>query len=238
MSLRIKKLNKSFKNLVVYKDFDIEFAENKVNCLIGSSGCGKTTLLNLISGILKAESGDLSDFRDKRVSYIFQEPRLLPWKTLRGNIEFVLRDFYPQQDCAAIADKFIALVNLSNFEQFYPKDLSGGMKQRVAIARAFAYPSEILLMDEPFKALDWKLRGELIKTYKLLWEKDNKTTILVTHDVEEALKLSDKIFVLKGPPAAVLDVLEMERFTYLGKAGDQKFRELRNYIHSCLSGEK
>jgi NitT/TauT family transport system ATP-binding protein len=149
MSFKLDKICKSYGDNVIFRDFDMEFEEGVISCILGPSGCGKTTLLNIIGSIAEPDSGVLSGFSDKKFSYIFQEPRLLPWKTVRGNIEFVLNRTLPARERRENADKLINMVELNGFANYYPAQLSGGMKQRVSIARAFASPSDIILMDEP-----------------------------------------------------------------------------------------
>jgi len=203
--IEIKNLSKNFKNLTVFKDFAIRVPENKITVIIGESGCGKTTLLNLLSGIYPADNGIFKNLKHRSISYIFQEPRLLEWKTVKGNIEFVLTDIYSKNKRRKITEKFITLVGLERFSDYYPLQLSGGMSQRVAVARAFAFPSDILLMDEPFKQLDFKLKKDILASFLNLWQTDKRTVIFVTHDIEEAVMLGNDIFVLKGLPAKIVN---------------------------------
>ena len=197
MKLAIKKINKSYQAISVFNDFNLEIEANNITCILGPSGIGKTTLLNIICGLTNPDYGDISDFKEKTFSYIFQEPRLLKWKTVYENIFFVLKDIFPQEKSKAITDKLIDIVGLKSFKDYYPDKISGGMAQRVSIARAFAYPSEILLMDEPFKSLDVKLKKKLIDSFFYLWEMDKRTVIFVTHDIDEAAHLGDEIFILE-----------------------------------------
>jgi len=196
MSLEIKKLEKSYQGKVVFNEIDISIKEKKINCLLGVSGIGKTTLLNAICGLIPIDSGDISDFKNKSFSFIFQEPRILNWKTVYGNINFVLKDIYDKNHADVVTKKYISMVGLPEYANYYPYQISGGMQQRVAIARAFAYPSEILIMDEPFKSLDFKLKKNLMESFINLWDKDRRTVIFVTHDLDEAVCLGDNIFVL------------------------------------------
>jgi len=196
MSLEIKKLKKSYPGKMVFNGIDISIKEKKINCLLGVSGIGKTTLLNAICGLTPVDSGDISDFKDKSFSFIFQEPRILNWKTVYGNINFVLKSIYTKKEAEIITKKYISLVGLSEYTNYYPYQISGGMQQRVSIARAFAYPSEILIMDEPFKSLDFKLKTNLMKSFINLWTQDKRTVIFVTHDLDEAVCLGDNIFIL------------------------------------------
>jgi len=200
MSLTIKNLNKSFQDLILFQDFSIEIPEHTITCILGPSGCGKTTLLNLISKTILPDSGEFIGFNNHVISYIFQEPRLLPWKTVRENIAFVLNENNTSED---VIDKYLGLVELEKFEDYYPSKLSGGMKQRVAIARAFAYPSDIILMDEPLKTLDFKLKQSLMNSFRKLWLFDKRTVVFVTHEVDEALMLGDDIYVFSKAPVEI-----------------------------------
>ncbi len=157
----------------------------------------------MIGQTVLPDSGIFDGFNGKVLSYIFQEPRLLPWKTVRENIEFVLGDDVNADERKALVDQFIKLVELDNFANYYPAKLSGGMRQRVSIARAFAYKSDIILMDEPLKGLDIKLKLNLIKTFAKIWKADKRTVIFVTHDVDEALLLGNEIIVLSQAPVQI-----------------------------------
>ncbi|MDY6801899.1 MAG: ABC transporter ATP-binding protein [Bacteroidota bacterium] len=203
MKLQIEKLYKSFDDIILFKDFNIDFREHTISCILGPSGCGKTTLLNMISNTTQPNSGNFLEFNNKIISYIFQEPRLLPWKTVLENISFVLDDSLSKKEKDSIALKYSQLVELEEFNNYYPSKLSGGMKQRVAIARAFSYPSDIILMDEPLKALDLRLKMNLIKAFRRLWQMDKRTVIFVTHDIDEALLLGNDIYVFSKAPVEI-----------------------------------
>jgi len=214
-NMQIKNLTHVYKGskrvppLIVYENFHLDIPEGKVTCVMGPSGCGKTTFLNIISGLTKPQSGIFSGFDRKTVSCIFQEPRLLPWKTTSQNIDYVLKDLYPVKQREEKIKKYLDLVELSTFKDYWPDKLSGGMKQRLNIARAFAYPSNLLLMDEPFKGLDLQLKISLLNSFNLLWENDRRTVIFVTHDPDEALYLADNICVLSALPAKLLDKIDI-----------------------------
>lgn len=209
MSLVIKNLYKSFQDINLFQDFNIEIKENTISCILGPSGCGKTTLLNMISNSTETDSGQFIGFNNKVISYIFQEPRLLPWKTVKENISFVVQNELDTNKVDEITNKYLRLVELNDFSNYYPSKLSGGMKQRVAIARAFSYPSDIILMDEPLKALDLKLKLNLMKSFRRLWQTDKRTVIFVTHDIDEALLLGSDIYVFSKSPVVIKEKYEI-----------------------------
>ena len=194
MGIEINNIKKIYSDLEVFRDFSLSLPERKISCILGPSGCGKTTLLNMIGGITTQDKGTIDFSNQQIISYIFQEPRLLPWKTVRENIEFVVKDLYDKDPLKNI-DQYIKMVGLDAFKDYYPSALSGGMKQRVSIARAFIYPSDIILMDEPLKTLDPRLKLNLMKIFLRIWQYDKRTVVFVTHDVDEALILGEKIFI-------------------------------------------
>ncbi|HKL37497.1 MAG TPA: ABC transporter ATP-binding protein [Bacteroidales bacterium] len=202
MSIQLKNIDKAFEELVVYSKFAMEMPEKKISCILGPSGCGKTSLLNMIGGIMNPDSGTIEGVSGKEFSFIFQEPRLLPWKTVKANLQFVLRQ-HTMENKEKVIENNLRIVGLQDFAHFYPDQLSGGMKQRVAIARAFCYPSDIILMDEPLKTLDPRLKWNLMKTFLKIWRKDRRTVVFVTHDVDEALVLGEEIFVFSRPPVRI-----------------------------------
>ncbi|PAB59890.1 ABC transporter ATP-binding protein [Anaeromicrobium sediminis] len=234
MSISIKNLNKSYDDLKVYKDFNIKFEKNKINTLLGPSGCGKTTLINIIAGLSKYDSGHIEGLDFRNISYIFQEPRLIPWLSVYDNIDFVLKGQFEQKKRDQIIRSHLELVNLHEFKDYYPENLSGGMKQRVSIARAFSYPSNILLMDEPFKGLDMSLKQDIINSFIKLYEKQPKTIIYVTHHIDESLLLSDYIYILNNSPVEIIEkisIFEEKRERDLSK---EYFLDLKEYISSKL----
>ena len=202
MSIQLTNIDKSFEDLVLYRQFSMEMPEQKISCILGPSGCGKTSLLNMTGGIICPDAGTIEGVGGKEFSFIFQEPRLLPWKTVRGNLQFVLRQ-HPMKNKDKVIASNLRIVGLQEFAGYYPEQLSGGMKQRVAIARAFCYPSDIILMDEPLKTLDPRLKWTLMKTFLKIWSKDRRTVVFVTHDVDEALVLGEEIFVFSRPPVRI-----------------------------------
>lgn len=207
MKYQVKNIYKSFEDLLVLDDITIDFPANKTTCILGPSGCGKTTLLNIIAGILNKDRGEVVGFENKNISFVFQEDRLIEWKNVKDNISFVLKEKKDKNEIETIVDKYLKLVNLEEYKYYYPRRLSGGMRQRISILRAFAYPSDLLLMDEPFKSLDINNKHIVMDFFKELKEKENRTSILVTHDVEEAINLADSIVILSDKPTKVKKVV-------------------------------
>lgn len=196
--INIENLSKNFGDLNVYDKFNLNIHTNKVTTILGPSGCGKTTLLNLISGTLKLDQGNIHGIDNSKLSYLFQEPRLLPWLSVEDNIKFVLNT--KDSIISEKINKYLNMVDMTSHRNSFPMELSGGMMQRVAIARAFAVDSNILLMDEPFKSLDFELKLNLVNIFKKLWTEDHRTVVLVTHDVQIATLISDEIIIFSKQP--------------------------------------
>ena len=193
---------------------NLNVEQNEFICVVGPSGCGKTTLLNIIAGLCKPTTGtvkvrgELVTGPGKGTGVVFQQYALYPWLTVEKNVEFGMRmKGVPKAERAEIAKKYIDLVGLSKFAKAYPKELSGGMKQRVAIARAFATAPEVLLMDEPFGALDAQTRAQLQENLLKTWEQERKTCFFITHDVEEAVLLATKIIIMSAGPCHITEIV-------------------------------
>ena len=195
---------------VALSEISFDVAEGQFVSILGPSGCGKSTLLYIVGGFVDATSGNVRVSGAPVVGPgpdrgpVFQEFALFPWKTVLGNVMYGLREQgVARREAEAKARSLLALVNLAGYEQFYPKELSGGMKQRVAIARTLAYAPSILLMDEPFGALDAHTRTLLQRELLDIWERDRKTVMFVTHSVEEAVFLAERVVVLTRSPGRV-----------------------------------
>lgn len=204
MKIGIQNINLGYGSYRVFSDFSIDFEENEINCILGPSGCGKTSLLNILSGLTVPDSSGENHFQGKKISYVFQDPRLLPWMTVRENIAFVLKDILTPPELHKRVNDYLQMVKLEKFSDLYPKQLSGGMRQRVSLARAFSYPSEIILMDEPFKGLDIKLKKEMSDAFGVLWNHRKVTVIWVSHDIEEALIPGRNGYIFSQSPVKIL----------------------------------
>ena len=205
--IKLIDVSKKFDDLTLLKDFNISFEKNKITCLFGPSGVGKTTIANIVAGIIPVDKGRVEGIDNSLFSYVFQEPRLLKWYNVYENIDFVLKDVYKPDKRAEIINSYLKMVELNDYKSYEIDALSGGMAQRVSLARAFAYPSHILIMDEPFKGLDNKLKNEMSSLFLKMWSLSQRTVLFITHDVEEAIDLSHIIYTLKNRPVNIVDRL-------------------------------
>lgn len=219
---QISNISKSFTdqrrglNVTALQNVSLEVYPNDFVSIIGPSGCGKTTLLYLLAGFLKQDTGTLLyhdnpiTAPDSKRTVIFQEYGLFPWKTVRQNVEFGLKvRGIPIAEQHRIASEYINMVNLNRFEHHYPYQLSGGMKQRVGIARALACDPEVILMDEPFAALDNITREVLQEEIRKIWETTHKTFILITHYIDEAIFLSQKVVMMTARPGRIKEIVKI-----------------------------
>jgi NitT/TauT family transport system ATP-binding protein len=199
----------------VLENLELEVRRGEFVCLVGPSGCGKSTLLNVLGGFLRPTRGEVSiqgrpvTGPDRRRIFVFHENGVFPWLTVEQNVGFGLLD-RSAATRARIIEHYVAMIGLAGFEHAYPHELSGGMRQRVELARALAADPEVLYMDEPFGALDFitrlKMRADLVR----LWQAEHKTIVFVTHDVEEAVQLADRIFVMSRRPASIRAVVGVD----------------------------
>ena len=225
---------------------NLNVEQNEFICVVGPSGCGKTTLLNIIAGLCKPTTGtvkvrgELVTGPGKGKGVVFQQYALYPWLTVEKNVEFGMRmKGVPKAERAEIAKKYIDLVGLSKFAKAYPKELSGGMKQRVAIARAYAANPEVLLMDEPFGALDAQTRTQLQTELLETWEREKKTCFFITHDVEEAIILAQRVIIMSARPGRIKDIVDIN-IPYPRTQETKltpEFNELKNHIWSQVYQE-
>ena len=232
---------------VAVNGVDLDSYDNEDICLVGPSGCGKTTLLNIIAGLHDPSAGEVLvdgvkvDGTGVDRGVVFQQYALFPWLTVKKNVEFglKLRKDLTLQQRDEIAMKYIKMVGLEKFVDSYPKELSGGMKQRVAIARAYAVNPSILLMDEPFGALDAQTRTQLQTELLRTWEEEQKTCFFITHDVEEAILLASRVVVMSARPGRIKDVIDID-IPYPRNQETKmlpRFTELKNYIWGMVYKE-
>jgi NitT/TauT family transport system ATP-binding protein len=218
--LEVNQVYKSFRNrgaeLKVLEDISLTVHAGECMALVGPSGCGKTTLLNMISGLVAPDQGHLEQRTDLRLAYVFQEPRLLPWKTVGANISFVQENFLSATEAKVIRENLLQKTGLQAYQEVYPAQLSGGMKQRLEMVRALSIKPELLLMDEPFKSLDIALQYQLQELILAEQARERFALFFITHDPREAVMLADRVIVLSDKPARihqelVIDVPREER---------------------------
>ena len=230
--------DRTVQDVHVLEDINLDVREGEFVCLVGPSGCGKSTLLNIAGGFLRATEGELLiDDRpvvgpDPKRIYIFQENGVFPWMTVEENVGFGVKRS-SEAERRELIRHYIEMVGLSGFERTYPRELSGGMKQRVEIARALAAEPDVLFMDEPFGALDYltrlRLRHELIQ----IWQRERRTVLFVTHDVEEAVQLADRVVVMGKRPSRIRSILSVP-VARPRDLDDPVCRELRDEIFGIM----
>ena len=214
MKVRVKSLTKKFGDLLVLDDISFDVKKGQFLCVVGPTGCGKTTFLNCITRLYEPTSGEILvdgepvDLRKHNVSYIFQEYSTMPWLTVEENVAFGLRiKKKPEAEIKESVDEVIEMVGLQKFRNYYPSQLSASMLQRVVIARAFATKPDILLMDEPYGQLDIELRFKLEDELIGLWKKLGTTIIVITHNIEEAVYISEDILILTNKPTTIKQMM-------------------------------
>ena len=198
------KVGNNEKKNVIFKNFDLKIPTGELLCIFGPSGCGKTTLLNIVAGLDNKFNGFITynkKISEEKISYLFQAPRLFPWLTAQENIEFPIKK---EKNCKKISNNLLEKIGLKEFANSFPNKLSGGMQRRIALARAFSTNPEVLLLDEPFISLDNKIADQLRKLLINLWKQKKPIIIFVTHDLNEAIQLSDRILFLSKLPAKIL----------------------------------
>jgi NitT/TauT family transport system ATP-binding protein len=219
--LKLENISKSYGGQKVLEALDLEVEQGEVYCLLGPSGAGKSTLLHIIAGTAACDSGTI-ELEADRIGYVFQEDRLLPWLSVEDNIR-VVNDTLSDVEVR----HFLEEMDLSGSLGKKPDELSGGMRQRVSIARAFAYKPDLLLLDEPFKSLDYSLKAKMIESLLRVWRETRITVLFVTHDIDEALWTADRIGVLGMHPKGLKNVIEVPNPRKLNEA---EFNQLKTEI--------
>ena len=222
------------KSTAVLENIDLEVREGEFVCLLGPSGCGKTTLLNAMAGFLSPTSGEIQvdgevvRGPDPRRIFVFQERGVFPWLTVEGNIGFGLFKL-PRAERERRIAHYIKMVGLEGFEKAYPPELSGGMKQRLEVARALAVNPDMLFLDEPFGALDSITRLVMRRELLRIWEAERKTIIFVTHDIDEAVQLADRVVVMSARPATIQEIVDID-ISHPRDISAARYLELRDGI--------
>ena len=245
-TLSIQNVNKSFtvdgQKVDVLKDINLEVQEGEFIAIVGHSGCGKSTLLKIIAGLEKNDTG-LVTVDGKEVNgpgmdrgMIFQEHRLFPWMSIEKNVQLGLKGL-SKEEKTKLSDQYLELVKLSEFKKAYPSQLSGGMSQRAAIARSLVSQPEVLLLDEPFGALDALTKIELQEELLKIRERFHNSMLMVTHDIEEAVYLADRIVVMSARPGRIKDVIKVELGTYRDRGGSD-FAHYKKKIFDYFFEEK
>jgi len=228
---------------VALDELDLEVKDGEILTLVGPSGCGKSTVLDLLAGLSRPVAGSVQ-LDGKEIEgpgldrgVVFQQYTLLPWRSALGNIEFALEAAgFKRSERAARARKYLDLVGLSDFANRYPHELSGGMKQRVAIARSLSYEPEVLLMDEPYGALDAQTRERLQEELIDIWRRTGTTIVFITHDIEEAVYLGQRVAVMSARPGKIREVIEvdLDRSSKSDVRSTPEFAQYRHHIWSLL----
>ncbi len=253
IKLSIEHLSKRYwferedREVLAVNDVSLEVADGEFLAIVGPSGCGKTTLLNIVAGLLPYEEGTVS-IDGKKVqgpgvdrAVVFQHASLLPWRTIAGNVRYgmELQKRFDEATMRQRADRLIKLVGLSGFERHYPNELSGGMQQRVNLARALAADPKVLLMDEPFAALDAQTREFMQAELLKIWSEDRKTVLFITHQINEAVYLADRVAVMSARPGRLKGVFRVpfERPRTLHLKRDPQFLEIEDAIWQLIEEE-
>lgn len=231
--IRVKNFTCSYEQKTIFDNFDVTFEQGKINVILGGSGVGKTTLLNAIAGI-KSYEGQIEGC-EGGVSYIFQKDRLIPSISVYKNLDLILKGVVKDKaERKTMIEQTAVDLEISDVLKSLPSEISGGQAQRVSMARAFLYPSDVMLLDEPFKALDTALKTRLIKQFAALQEKKNKTVVFVTHAIDECLLLADDYFVFDDAPVKIVLQGKINSKKSERKLTDKALEETRNSLLQAI----
>ena len=235
--IQIRNLSKHFGDLVVLEDLDFDIYEGEFLCIVGPTGCGKTTLCNVVTNLLPPTRGEVTvdneaiDYKRHNIAFVFQESSCLPWRTVWDNVKIGLEiKGLPQKEINEKTEEILNITGLIPFKDYFPNKISAGMKQRVAIARAFVTSPDMLLMDEPFGQLDTSSRFHIENFLIQLWQRQRQTTIFVTHNLEEAVYLSERILVCTPKPTSIKAEVFANHLPHPRDITDPEFVRLRREI--------
>lgn len=244
MDLRLEAVGHHYGDMEVLGDINLDIPAGKIVCIVGPSGCGKSTLLRLIGGLEQPTTGNILQIGApptdsiNPLTYVFQDFALLPWRSVEGNISLVLEDHgLPSARVKDIISDVLERTKLSEFAKAYPKQLSGGMKQRVAIARALAVKPAILLMDEPLSALDSQTRELLMDDLVGLWTREPFTSVYVTHNLNEAVRLGHAIVVLSRRPGRIREIVDVTIPLGEREMGDPELERQQKHLWNLMRDE-
>ncbi|MCE5335724.1 MAG: ABC transporter ATP-binding protein [Desulfobacteraceae bacterium] len=235
--IQVRDLSKHFGSLVVLDQMNFDIYDGEFLCIVGPTGCGKTTFCNVVTSLLPCTKGAVTlesepiDFKKHNVSFVFQEPSCLPWRTVWDNVKIGLEiKGYPKKEIRERVSEVLDLTGLTRFKDFFPNAISAGMKQRVGIARAFVTEPDMLLMDEPFGQLDTSTRFHIENSLVQLWQKKKQTVIFVTHNLEEAVYLSERILVCTQKPTKIKKEVYVGHLDHPRNIADPEFVKIRREV--------
>lgn len=240
IKVKVKNMTKKFGDLLVLNDISFEVETGEFLCVVGPTGCGKTTFLNCLTNLYEPTSGEILvddipvDLRKQNIAYIFQEYSTMPWLTVEENVAYGLKiKKVPKKEAAKAVDEVLEVVGLEKYRKFYPGEISASMQQRVVIARAFATKPDLLLMDEPYGQLDIDLRFRLEDELLKLWKSNGTTVIFITHNIEEAVYLSENILVLTNKPTTIKSKIH-NRLPWPRNVVSPEFAALRDEVTELI----
>lgn len=240
VKVKVEHLTKKFGDLLVLDDISFDIKKGEFVCIVGPTGCGKSTFLNLLTRLIPATSGQIlldgepADPKKHSISFVFQEPSAFDWLTVQENIEYGLKiKKRPPEEIKAQTDKIIELLGLEEWRDVYPKDLSVSMEQRVVIGRSFAVNPDLLLMDEPYGQMDIKMRYYLEDEVIRLWEATGSTVLFITHNLEEAVYLAQRVLILSNKPAKIKANIDVD-LPRPRKVSDPEFIKIRKEITDMI----
>lgn len=240
IKVKVTNLTKQFGDLMVLDDISFDVRKNEFLCVVGPTGCGKTTFLNCLTKIYQPSKGEIyidhkpADPRMHNISFVFQEPSAFPWLTVRENLEFGLGiKRVNKSEVKERVDQILELMGLKDVEHAYPKELSVSVEQRIIIGRSFVMQPDLLLMDEPYGQMDIKMRFYLEDEVVRLWKELGSTVIFITHNIEEAIYLAERVLILSNKPTTVKESLTID-LPYPRNITDSRFIDYRNYITDAI----